>query len=229
MRKRFLVFLFPLFLMACRNKEAAPPPAADPLFLDAKVWSEEGRDDVNCFFQLKEGNADGAAVPVPAGGKLELDGQSPAADSTRFMGVYYEVSRPMAAFTGKHSLAVSLPGGWELEESFGFQAFGLAEEWQDSRPRAPFTIQLTNLPGKETRIRVVMIDTAFQSVDVNDLVPVTDGRLEISQAMLNSIVDGPVMFELYKEEELPLKKKGKTMGRLAMTYSLKREFMLGGR
>ena len=71
-----------------------------------------------------------------------------------------------------------------------------------------------------------MLDTAFASKGFNDLVPVIDGKVNIDQSILKTIKNGPINFELYMEQEIPLKQTTKAGGKISITYGLKREFDL---
>ncbi|HEU4470848.1 MAG TPA: hypothetical protein VFR58_07195 [Flavisolibacter sp.] len=228
MQKRLAPIFFLLtVIMACNNRDASPGEEAQTaVFLDYKVSAEDGKENAVCLFQIRRGGPEGVAFSLlpPAG--VWLDDQAIKPDSTKFMGSYYEASVPLAEFAGQHTIRAVLPDGRPHNEVFDFQPFSLAGEWSVTQVRRPFTIRLANLPQRETRLRLVMIDTAFASADVNEFVGVVNGQLDVTQAMLDNLVDGPVMVELYREQEKRLKPGPRLGGAISIIYGLKREFEL---
>jgi hypothetical protein len=71
-----------------------------------------------------------------------------------------------------------------------------------------------------------MVDTAFETNDVNEMAVVNKGQLLINEPILNRLKSGPVLMEIIKEEERSIKKGSKWRGRLVVSYELKREFEL---
>ncbi|MDQ3278391.1 MAG: hypothetical protein M3Q06_08690, partial [Bacteroidota bacterium] len=69
-------------------------------------------------------------------------------------------------------------------------------------------------------------DTALHSADVNEEIVVENRKLTITGEHLANLTKGPVMLEIYREEETPLRNKLKTNGKLTLSYSLKRQFNL---
>ena len=55
---------------------------------------------------------------------------------------------------------------------------------------------------------------------------VKNGRVIVSRQDLETVVNGPIHLELYKEVERPVKNGTDEGGKLAITYGVKREFVL---
>ena len=177
------------------------------------------------MFQFKKNGLDGNAINV-APGKVELDGQALDGDSAGLSGYYYEIQKPVDSFSGKHTIVFTNPDDNRYKEEFDFTPFTLAEELSQKISRKPFVIQLKNFPKTKTQLRLLLLDTAFESQGFNDIVQVANGEISITQAILNTLKKGPINLELYQEEELPLHQHGSGGGRLSITYGLKREFEL---
>jgi hypothetical protein len=214
-------------LAGCRNKDktATTHINYDWLFFDFTVTAEEGGENATCVFQFKNGDEEGKAVNIsPA--KVELDAKEVKPDSARLSGFFYETQKPIDSFAGKHVIVLTMADEKQYRNEFEFSPFTFQEELPQKIHRKPFTIQLKNFPSTEKSVRLLMLDSAFESSGVNDLVPVTNGQINIDQSILRNVVNGPINFELYLEQEMPLKQTTKAGGRISITYGLKRGFEL---
>jgi hypothetical protein len=197
----------------------------DQLYFDYTINGEEGGGNVTCVFQYKENDDEGKAINIePA--KMELDGQQIESDSARLSGFFYEVQKPVDSFAGKHTIVFITPDNKQYKNEFEFFPFSLAGELPEKVSRKPFTIQLKSFPTTQKSVRLLLLDTAFESLGFNDLIPVVNGKIVIDQFILNTIKNGPINLELYMEQEIPLRQATKAGGRISITYGLKREFDL---
>lgn len=196
----------------------------DQLYLDYTITAEENDENVTCVFQFKEDDEEGKAVNI-APAKLELDGEPIESDSAKLSGFYYEVQKPLDSFAGKHSIVYST-GDKDYKNEFEFFPFTLEQELPAQIHRKPFSIQLKNFPSTEKSVRLLLLDTVFESRGFNDLVPVVNGKINIGETVLKTIKNGPINLELYLEQEIPLKQATQAGGKLSVTYGLRREFEL---
>lgn len=227
--------LFPFFclfcvLIACSDErvditeeETARPGS---IYQNFQVWGEEGREDVTVRLQFHEGGRNGNAVLPDNTGTVYLDDVPLAADSTKFNGVFYEISVPVEDFTGHHTIRFTGVDGNEYREEFSFSPFSLVNDIPDEIKRKPFDLQLRNF-GKESEfVRLVMVDTAMQSADVNEEVLVQEGKLSITEEHFANLTEGPVYLEIYREQEQLVRNEARGGGKLLITYALKRQFNL---
>jgi hypothetical protein len=217
---------FVAMVTGCKNKDKPIKNGidADWIYFDYTITAEEGSENVTCVFQYKNYDAEGKAIDIEPG-KVELDGQQLQSDSARLSGFYYEVQKPVDSFAGKHSVVFINADGKEYKNEFDFLPFS-AEDLPVKIKREPFTIQLKNFPATEKSVRLLLLDTAFASSGFNDLVPVIDGKIEIDESILSTIKAGPINFELYMEQEVPLKQTTKAGGKVSITYGVRKEFDL---
>lgn len=220
-------FVICFLMIACKNKDKARDKSVsyDKEYFDYTITAEEGGPYATCMFQYKKGGLDGNAINI-APGKVELDGQNLEGDSAGLSGYYYEVQKPIDSFSGKHTIVFTNPDDEQYKEEFEFSPFTLAEGLPQKISRKPFVIRLKNFPKTKTPLRLLLLDTAFESQGFNDIVPVVNGELSITTAILNTLKKGPINLELYMEEERPLQQHTSAGGRLSITYGLKREFEL---
>lgn len=220
------VFAFAVILAGCSNRDRrASEIDFNQLFFEYTITGDENLANVTCFFQYKTYDAEGEAVNIePA--RVELDGQEIKSDSTKLSGTYYEIQKPVDSFAGKHTIVFIAPERKQYKNEFEFYPFTLEEELPARINRGPITIQLKNFPKRETPVRLLLLDTAFESSGFNDLIPVVNGRIVIGEEILANLKNGPVNLELYMEQEIPLKQATKAGGGISITYGLKREFEL---
>ena len=71
-----------------------------------------------------------------------------------------------------------------------------------------------------------MTDTSFTSDGINRLDTVKNGQIIVTGKELENLVNGPVQLEFIKEFEKSIKRGTITRGRLSLSYSIKRNFLL---
>jgi hypothetical protein len=71
-----------------------------------------------------------------------------------------------------------------------------------------------------------MTDTAFITNDVNQVVKVKDGELQVDQKMLDQLKNGPINLELYREQVIPVEDRTRAGGKITISYGLKRDLVL---
>ena len=222
----FLFFAASAIVAGCRNPDRVHNETNfDQLYFDYSVTAEEGEENVTCVFQYKYGGEGGRPVNIePA--RVLMDGQPIETDSAKLSGFFYEAQRPVDSFAGKHSVVLTTPNGKEYHNDFEFSPFTLLNELPEKIKRKPFTIELNHFPPNKGSVRLLLLDTAFESSGFNDRVPVTNGKLKIDEHILRTVKNGPVVLELYSEQELPVTRKNPVGGKISVTYALRREFQL---
>jgi hypothetical protein len=223
----FALLLFSVF--ACNNKvEIGKAKDVDPetIFYDYKVWAEEGKDDATVMLQYRFAGEDGTTLILDEPSKVTFDGKVLKTDSASRTGVYYEMVKPLKDFAGKHTIVFTDKNKKEHKEEFSFEPFTLAAEFPEKVKKEPFVVKLHGFPAEPTHVRLSMVDTSFSSKDVNAEMVIERGELKITDRQFANLTKGPIVFEIYMEEEKPLKNASKEGGRIMMTYGLKRHFEL---
>jgi hypothetical protein len=221
-----LILIITAIVAGCSNREKINNEINyNDLYFDFTISGEEGTEQANCVFQFKHGGDGGKAVNIEPC-TVELDGQSLETDSAKFSGFYYEVQKPLESFAGKHTIVFKTPGNKKYTNEFTFSPFTFEKELPEKVKRKPFTIRLNNFPANEHRVRLLLLDTAFESSGFNDFVPVVKGTVSIDEPILRSVKKGPVVLEFYLEQEIPLRQRTPVGGKISITYGLKKEFEL---
>jgi hypothetical protein len=216
-----------MLLYSCTSNEIGDSKDVNPdaIYFDYKVWAEEGKEDVSVMLQYRFAGANGTTLVLNDPAKVELDGQAVPADSSKMTGAFYEVTKSLTEFTGKHKIRFTDINKKQYEEEFSFQPFKLNTEIPAIVSRGELVFDLNGLNAVDY-IRIFARDTAFESNDINRIDTVRNGRITITLADLDNLVNGPINIEFYKEDERPVKNGTKEGGRIAITYGLKREFEL---
>lgn len=222
-----LLFSIIVLLLSCTDtdKENIDKTNTDNIYFDYQVTAAEGNDKLTVLLQYRIGGEDGDGISITDPGKIMLDGELLPADSNKMSGTFYELHKPIAEFSGKHSIAFTDLNKKEYKEDFSFQPVVLLTTIADTAQRNNLVFEFDGLEAKDY-IRVLMTDTSFANNGINRVDAVINGRLVITKADLESLANGPVQLEFIREYEKPVKNGTDEGGRLLITYSLKREFFL---
>jgi hypothetical protein len=229
---RFLLIsmiFFNFLISSCTSNEIgnAKDVSPDAVYFDYEVWAEEGKDDVTVNLQFRMGGPNGTTLVLDEPANVLLDGEQLLLDSAKFSGAYYELQKPLASFSGKHSIVFTDLNKKEYKEEFEFIPFSLSPELPKSIKRGDLVFNFTGLEPVEY-LHVSLTDTSFASDDINDVDTVKNGRIVISAERLSTLKNGPINLQFYKEMTKPVKNATREGGILNINYGLKRQFELTG-
>jgi len=212
-----------ILLSACANNEPDQPKEMNNgnFYFDYTVVGDEENNDVTVKLQYR---SNGRSWLIPNPGKVELDGEVMAADSSRRNGYWYEVNKPLDEFEGQHQI-VFTNNGKTFKEVFDFSLMSLKTEIPPVVYRNDLVFEFNGVSAGD-QVRVLLTDTGFYTRGIDRIDTVTDGQIVISRYDLDNVKDGPVTIEFYRETEQELEEATARGGRLAMTFGLRREFVL---
>lgn len=200
--------------------------AATDVYFDYKITGEEGKPGVNCLFQFLAGRRNNRAVHLMQPATIKLDSIELTVDSAKLSGAFYEKIFPLDSFAGPHEILYTDVNRKKYKEEFFFTVFHLANELPAAvDPANDLFIRLAGLKELDS-LRVVATDTSFESLGINEVLPVHKGELNIAAKFFGQLVDGPIILLLYHETERPVKEGTAKGGRISVTYSLQRQFVL---
>ena len=217
-----------LWNVGCKEEEKGPVKkgiSSQSLFLEYQIWGDEEREYVTVLLQLRQKNSNGKTIKLNPPGYVELDGVVLQPDSSRMSGYFYEVLQPLTEFAGHHTITVADENKEQVSEEFEYTPFRLTSSLGERVRKEGLSLRLSGLKA-EDRVRVILVDTVFSTPDINEMLPVVDGRLQISGDLLTSVRTGPVTLLLFKEEDRRIHHPAVSGGKIAVTYGLKREFDL---
>ncbi len=213
-------------LISCTSNEIGNSKDVNPnaVFFDYEIWADEGKD-VTVNLQYRMGGKNGTTLVLDAPSKVSLDGEQLRVDSAKVTGAYYETQKPASSFAGKHTISFIDLNNKEYKEEFEFTPFMLEPEIPAKLNRGDLVFNFKGLDSVD-HLSVILTDTSFTSIDINDIDSVKNGRLIVTANRLSALVNGPINLQFYKEKEKPVKNGTKEGGRLLIRYGLKREFEL---
>jgi hypothetical protein len=196
----------------------------DPgVYVHYDIRAEEGSEMATCVARFYKDKTRKRTLALDEPAKIELDGQPLQADSSRFLGAYYELQKPLSEFEGQHNITFTSDKNLQYKEEFSFTSLLLRTELSRSIPKTDLVLEIEGLQPEDV-VRVVMIDTAFRSDGINQLETVNNGKLIIEKHLLQTLKTGPLVLEISKEFEKPL--ASGMRGILTITYSLRRDLVL---
>jgi hypothetical protein len=217
-----------LLCLGCREEGKEPAKrgiSAQNLFLEYQVWGDEERGMATVLLQLRQKNNNGKTVWLDSPGQVELDGEELLPDSSGMTGFFYETQRSLPEFAGRHTIIVTDETGKQVSEEFEYTPFTLATPLRGKIGKERLVLRISGLK-KEDQLRVTLVDTVFYTPDINELMPVVNGRLQITPEQLSDVESGPVTLLLFKEEERRIQNPAVRGGKIAITFGLMREFEL---
>jgi len=227
-RTNFIVSISIFSLFSCTSDEIGNSKDVNPeaVFFDYEIWAEEGKEDVTVNLQYRMGGKNGTTLVLDEPSKVMLDGEQLKVDSAKVTGAYYEVQRPLASFTGKHTVSFTDLNKKEYNDEFEFKPFSLEPDVPSTLNRGDLVFNFMGLDSVDY-LSVTLTDTSFQSIDImNDIDTVRNGRLVIKANRLSALINGPIHLQFFREQMVPLKKPTKEGGKFMITYGLKRDFEL---
>ncbi len=222
----FLLFPF-IFIQACMDSTTGNNKKVDPedIYLDYKVWGEEGNDSVTVMLQFRFGGEYGPTLKIAEPGKVTLDGENVPVDSTLMTGPFYQVSKPVKTFRGRHTILLNSANKRKYKVDFVFRPFVLKTILPGSVSRNRLDFEFEGL-DKTDHMRVLLTDTSFLSEGINRFDTVRNNRLSISREELIKLVKGPIQLQFIKEDGRVIENGAPEGGFISVVYSLRREFFL---
>jgi len=225
----YSLVLFPvsLVIISCNSNEIGNSKDVNPesVYFDYRVWGDEESGDITVRLQYRFAGPNGTTLLLEDPGKVELDGVAIKADSSKMNGAYYEMIKPIKDFTGHHTIVFTGLDNKVYKEEFIFQPMTLKTKLPPVISRAELVFELDGL-APEDYVRVMMTDTASFSEGIVRIDTVINGRITITKDELAGLANGPIYFELFKEDEKRVKNGTREGGKLSISYGLKREFEL---
>ncbi|MGQ0739230.1 MAG: hypothetical protein ACT4OJ_09245 [Bacteroidota bacterium] len=222
----FVLILSGIILAGCfgsMNKEGEAGP--EDIYLDYKIWGEEGEDSVMVMLQFREYDAYGPTIRIDGPGSVTLDGKKIPGDSSKMTGPYYAVTRQVKEFTGLHTIVFTSADKVKHKEEFYFRPFTLKTQITDTLKRDRLSLQFEGLEKRDI-VRVLLTDTSLTGDGINRLDTIWNNKLTLTRNALSYLENGPIHLELIKELEKPVENHTGAGGTILILYTIRREFVL---
>ncbi len=208
-----------------KEKEKTNEEIKEIVYYNFQITADEENPLVNCLFQFRIDGQNGSSFAIKEPGFIKLDNELLKPDSSSFSGYYYEIQKPIQDFIGTHSITILTEAGNEHTETFEFKPFYIKSKLDLVYHRKDLLIELEGLKPVD-QIRVIATDTSFTSTDINKMDTLQYGKLYLSHDRLKKVVNGPINFQLIKENEKISSLPASIFGKISVSYGLKRNFML---
>jgi len=195
----------------------------DLLYFDYRVTGEEDAGYITVRLQYRFLDAGGPALLIR--GKVELDGTSLKADSSKMNGAYFEMTKPVKEFTGHHSIIFTDRNGKRYKEEFDFIPISLKQAFPAAINRGDLSFDVEGLSTKDY-VKVMLTDTTRFGAGIERLDTVANGHIDITMEDMEALTNGPVNLQISREVERGIKNGTRRGGKLYMAYELKREVEL---
>ena len=223
----FVYFIYLSTLSSCTSNEIGNSKDVNPdaVYFDYRIYGDEKDENMTVYLQYRMGGKNGTTLVLNEPAKVQLDGEEIKADSAKLSGAFYEVEKPVRSFAGKHEIVFTDLNNKEHKEEFSFSPLKLKTNIPAVINRGDLAFDFDGVEPHEY-IRVVAIDTSFYSRDINEIDTVSNGRIVIKADHLKNLVNGHITLQFSKELEKPIKNGTKEGGRISISYTIQREFVL---
>jgi hypothetical protein len=225
------IFLFSasvvLLCASCTSNEIGNSKDVNPesIYFDYRVWGDEEAGYITTRLQYRFAGPSGTTLLLASPSKAELDGVAIKADSSKMNGAYYEVTKPVKEFTGRHSIVFTDRDGKQYKEEFSFQPISLKDKLPAAIKRGDLSFDLNGL-APEDYVKVMLTDTVSFSEGIDRLDTIKNGHIVITKEDLKKLASGHIVFEISKEDEKRIKNGTREGGKISIAYEVRREFEL---
>lgn len=208
-------------LFACNSNEIGESKdvSQDKIYMDYDISYTEGYDEVTIRLQYRFAGPAGTTLVLNSPSQVKLDGVVVKADSSKFGGAYYELTKNYKSFLGRHSIEFTDISNKRFENSFEFTPVSVTQ-LQPANPAKDFVVSYNTTPlNADDYIGLSSVDTDssfyYQQSGPNPAsvtIPATAlSRQKSKQVSVESVI--------YRE--IPLSHTTSEGGKLKMTYRLK--------
>lgn len=230
MRRYFRYFIYTIYLYtlsSCTSNEIGNSKDVNPdaVYFDYRIYGDEKDENMTIYLQYRMGGKNGTTLVLNEPARVQLDGEELKVDSAKLSGAFYETEKATRSFAGKHEIVFTDLHKKEYKEEFSFTPLKLKTNIPAEVKRGDLSFDFEGLDTVDY-VRVFARDTSFRSRDINEVDTVRNGMVIIHSDQLKNLVNGPIVLQLSRELEKPLKNGTKEGGRLSISYTIQREFQL---
>lgn len=223
----YILVIFILAAGACTDQPESLNPEIQhsQFFRDYRITGDDESGHITVLVQFREGGPDGPGILLDTTGAVIFDGYRLDADSSRNHGTYYEQRWLASEFDGTHELRFVRGTGDTLVEQFDYPVFGFAQPFPEKVPVADLEIELTGLSGNDS-LHILLLDTAYKSRGIDRYITLKNNTIILTAEDLGRLRKGPIVMDIYRDVEQALTDGEETSGRLAISFALRRRFVL---
>lgn len=208
-------------LFSCNSNEIGESRDVnqDKIYMDYDISYTEGYDEVNIRLQYRFAGPAGTTLVLNNPSQVKMDGEIIKADSSKFGGAYYELTKNYNSFLGKHSIEFTDINNKHFENSFEFKPVTVAQLPPASRKKDFVVNYNTGALSTNDYIGLSSVDTDssfYYRQDGAGPASVTIPAAEFRRQKNRQVGVESTIFR-----EIPLSHTTSEGGKLKLTYRLK--------
>ncbi|MCP9752770.1 hypothetical protein [Ferruginibacter sp. HRS2-29] len=217
--------LFPFILIAgiasCTTEEIGNSKDVNPatIYTTYTTTYNETEPNVNNMARFRFAGPDGTTLVLNDPSNVKLDGVAISADSTKFLGAFYNVRKPVDGFTGKHTWSFTDINGKLYEETFIFEPVSLQTVIPASVKAADLRLSFSGVDEGDS-ISIALMDTSKKSYD-EILYGINHNEVLIPAAAFKDLKNGPLEITFSCKRSRPVKNCPEEGGLLLFEFILK--------
>jgi hypothetical protein len=179
-------------MLGCQSTEIGSATDVNPetIYQDLRLIYDGG-DEVTCRAYLRFAGDKGTTLVLGKNGKVMIDDQVLAVDSSDGSGAYYQARFNTRAFTGKHQWVYTDANGKEYRNNFVFDPLIIAPENGTVSRNAPITLSVSGL-NNGMKLDVVADDTSDATASFDTTYVLQGSRVVIPASFTANQKSGPI-------------------------------------
>lgn len=209
-------------ISSCASSEIGDIKDVNPetVYTNYEVFFEEGNDSVYVQAQFRFAGNKGTTLVLSNPSAILLDGEQMQLDSSAAMGAYYKLNKAVANFGGVHQFAFIGFNKKQYRNSFAFEPFNWGSN-ADFISKKGASLLIDGIKDG-TVLDVEISDTSDATSDIDKKIMITEGKLVIPAADLQTLRNGPVSVNIYRNEVKKLSQSTPEGGTIQVSYALKK-------
>jgi len=217
----FFSFILIACIASCTTEEIGNSKDVNPatIYTTYTTTYNETESNVNNMARFRFAGPDGTTLLLSDSSNVKLDGVAIMADSTKFLGAFYNIRKPVEGFTGKHTWSFTDINGKLYEETFSFEPVSLQTIIPAYIKAADLHLSFSGVNNGDS-IRVALMDTSKKGFD-EILYAVNQNEIVIPAASFKNLKIGPLEITFSCKRSRPIKNCPKEGGLLLFEFNLR--------
>jgi len=222
--KAVLVLMVPFFaFVACSSNEIGESKdvSQNKIYQDYSISYSEENTDAEVYCQFRFAGKNGTTLVLNNPSEVQVDGQKLAVDSSAGSGAYYKITKPAAAFFGKHTITFNSTDNKKFENDFTFDNFKLVNVPVNVSKKQSFTLDFETaaLQGNDyIQVESSNTDSSF-SVTHNASDKTNSILIPVEELKRQKVKELTLEATLYRS--IPLQQSTGEGGKMTLRYTLK--------
>jgi hypothetical protein len=208
---------------ACTSNEIgnSKDVAQESIYQQYSVSYTEGDEKAEIYTQFRFGGKNGTTLLLNNPSGISFDGTTIKVDSSDLGGAFYQMSKPVSGFYGKHHFVFTDISNKKFDNDFVFEKLSLAKVPAAAAKSAPLQLQFDSVglkSGDEITVSSNSTDSAFS---VTKTIGANDFAVTIPAEDLKKQTGKELKLDISLSRNVPLQQNTREGGELYIHYKLK--------